>query len=345
MRTGDLELETADGVRRRVGDGSGPKLGVRLARPGGGAGTADRPGARTRRALHGRTLRRHRGSLYEVLELGAQESRGSNTCPGSRGSSGRVRLARPASAQRPPARAQQNIPATTTWTPALRPVPRRGPAIFLRLFRASRPDARRGAKRQEAAHRRQAAGRRGRERARHRLRLRRHGALLAGAPGRARRPASRCPRSSSPWRRRAPSEHLAGDVDFRLRTTATSKESSTASFGRHVRAVGLAHFDEYFQRGPAADRRRRDAAARHRPHFGLPGTNPWIPKYISRAATSRALRGARDRAARPFRHRHRDPAPALRRNAGRLARALQRQPQPRSPSSTTSASAACGNST
>jgi cyclopropane-fatty-acyl-phospholipid synthase len=72
VRKGDLELETADGAKHRLGDGSGPRLGVRLA---------DRRAERQlliNPALHlgelymdGRLIVT-RGDLYDVLELGAR---------------------------------------------------------------------------------------------------------------------------------------------------------------------------------------------------------------------------------------------------------------------------------
>jgi cyclopropane-fatty-acyl-phospholipid synthase len=72
VRTGDLEVETADGVRHRFGDGTGPRIGARLT---------DRAGERellTDPAFHlgelymdGRLVVTE-GSLYELLELGAK---------------------------------------------------------------------------------------------------------------------------------------------------------------------------------------------------------------------------------------------------------------------------------
>ena len=72
VRKGDLELETADGVKNRFGDGSGPRLGVRLA---------DRRAERQlliNPALHlgelymeGRLIVT-KGDLYDVLQLGAR---------------------------------------------------------------------------------------------------------------------------------------------------------------------------------------------------------------------------------------------------------------------------------
>ncbi len=81
VRKGDLELETADGAKHRLGDGSGPKLGVKLV---------DRAAERkllVNPALHfgelymdGR-LTVTRGSLYEVVELGARNLAGVEELP------------------------------------------------------------------------------------------------------------------------------------------------------------------------------------------------------------------------------------------------------------------------
>ena len=72
VRTGDLELETADGVRHRLGDGTGPRLGARLV---------DRAAEREllidpsfylgELYMDGRFVVTE-GSLYEILELGAK---------------------------------------------------------------------------------------------------------------------------------------------------------------------------------------------------------------------------------------------------------------------------------
>ena len=72
VQTGDLELETADGVRHRFGDGTGPKLSARLT---------DRAAEREllidpsfylgELYMDGRFIVTE-GSLYEILELGAR---------------------------------------------------------------------------------------------------------------------------------------------------------------------------------------------------------------------------------------------------------------------------------
>ena len=72
VRTGNLEVETADGVTHEFGDGSGPPLGVKLVDRAAELGTADGSGAGARRTLHGRSADRTRGTLYNALEMGAK---------------------------------------------------------------------------------------------------------------------------------------------------------------------------------------------------------------------------------------------------------------------------------
>jgi cyclopropane-fatty-acyl-phospholipid synthase len=72
VRTGNLEVETADGVRHRVGDGAGPKLGVRLLdRAAERELLIDPAFALGELYMDGRFVVIE-GSLYDVLELGAR---------------------------------------------------------------------------------------------------------------------------------------------------------------------------------------------------------------------------------------------------------------------------------
>ncbi len=75
-------------------------------------------------------------------------------------------------------------------------------------------------------------------------------------------------------------------------------------------------------------------------------TNPWIAKYIFPGGYSPALSEVlpADRESGPDRHRCRDPAAALRRDAAPLAPPLRRQPRRDRRDSTTSASAGCSSS-
>ena len=72
VRTGNLEVETADGERHRLGDGSGPKLGVRLLdRAAERELLIDPAFALGELYMDGRFLVTQ-GSLYDVVELGAR---------------------------------------------------------------------------------------------------------------------------------------------------------------------------------------------------------------------------------------------------------------------------------
>ena len=111
---------------------------------------------------------------------------------------------RRAAARLPPPPADQHGGALAPQRAApLRPVgrplpalPRRGHAVFLRLFRAAGHDARRGAARQEAPHRRQAQAEGRPDGARHRLGLGRARPLSRPVPSRSTSWASPCRPSS-----------------------------------------------------------------------------------------------------------------------------------------------------
>jgi cyclopropane-fatty-acyl-phospholipid synthase len=72
VRKGDLELETADGVKHRFGDGSGPRLGVRLADRRAERQLVANPALRLGELYMDGRLIVTKGSLYEVVELGAR---------------------------------------------------------------------------------------------------------------------------------------------------------------------------------------------------------------------------------------------------------------------------------
>ena len=119
-----------------------------------------------------------RGDLYSLLELGARnlaEMRGLPWVQALHRDS--RRLSRPAPAQRPAAREAQHRQSLRPRRAPLRSLPRFGPPVQLRLFRISRPIARRRADGEEAPYRRQAPAEGRRDGARHRLRFWRPGAL------------------------------------------------------------------------------------------------------------------------------------------------------------------------
>ena len=72
VRTGNLEVETADGETHTLGDGSGPRLGVRLADRAAERQLLLNPALRLGELYMDGRLILTRGSLYELLELGAR---------------------------------------------------------------------------------------------------------------------------------------------------------------------------------------------------------------------------------------------------------------------------------
>ena len=72
VRRGDLELETADGVKHRFGDGSGPRLGVRLTDRRAAQQLLINPALHLGELYMDGRLIVTKGALYDVLELGAR---------------------------------------------------------------------------------------------------------------------------------------------------------------------------------------------------------------------------------------------------------------------------------
>jgi cyclopropane-fatty-acyl-phospholipid synthase len=72
VRKGDLEVETSDGLKRRFGDGSGPPLGIRLADRATERQLLINPALSFGESYMDGRLAITRGSLYDVLELGAR---------------------------------------------------------------------------------------------------------------------------------------------------------------------------------------------------------------------------------------------------------------------------------
>ena len=248
------------------------------------------------------------------------------------------------------ARAAQRRASLRSRRPALFAVPRRRPAILLRLFRDARPVARRRPARQEAPSRRQAAARTADQRVLD---------IGCGWGGLALYLAEFCRAhvtgitlSQEQWQRaseRAAEKSLTGSVDFRMQDYRDLQEQ----FDRIVSVgmfehVGLGLLRRVLpQMRRAAGRRRRHAAAFDRPLRG-PQRHQSLDRqiHLPRRLYPGAVGGAAgDRARRPAGHRHRDPAAALRRDAARPG-ASASSPTARRPSaSTTSASCGCGSST
>ena len=165
-------------------------------------------------------------------------------------------------------------------------------------------------------------------------------------------PASRCRRSSmrsaptSARRKRAwPSASRFDLQDYRDVAGPFDRIVSVGMFEH----VGVDHLRRVLPQDAREllDRRRRDAAAFDRP-LGRARASPipGSPNTSSPAATSRRCRRccrAIERV-RPAGHRHRDPAPALRRDAARPGASASSPTARRSSASTTSASCGCGSS-
>jgi cyclopropane-fatty-acyl-phospholipid synthase len=72
VRTGDLEVQTSDGQRHRFGDGSGPPLGVRLVDRAAERQLLINPALRFGEIYMDGRLIVTKGSLYDIIELGAR---------------------------------------------------------------------------------------------------------------------------------------------------------------------------------------------------------------------------------------------------------------------------------
>ena len=141
-------------------------------------------------------------------------------------------------------------------------------------------------------------------------------------------PASRSRRSSSRWRACGGGAGLVrpGRVPA-ARLSRRDGDIRPHRLSRHVRACRHRFYDAFF--GKCADiarRRRRHGAAFHRP-LRRPGHHQPLDRQIHLPGRlySGAVGGAAGGRARgPAHHRYRDPAPALRRDAQGVARALPR---------------------
>ena len=194
IRHGTLRLTTARGTVLEFGDGTGEPVAVRFTTAAAERGGPARPGTCGRRSLHGRhagdraRLDRRFPRARDVAGLRRQAAALGAACNGS------LRyLWRRLAQFNPPTRARaQRRASLRSRRTALLAVPRRRPAIQLRLFRAPRAVARRRAARQEAPSRRQAAGQARRARARHRLAAGAGSGSISPRCAARRSPASRC---------------------------------------------------------------------------------------------------------------------------------------------------------
>ncbi len=147
---------------------------------------------------------------------------------------------------------------------------------------------------------------------------------------------------------RATEAQLSDAVEFRLQDYRDLKErfDRIVSVGMFEH-VGVGHYRTFFRSmRAAADRRRRDDAAFDRA-VGRSERDQSVDRqiYLPGRLHPRSVGGsAGDRARRPARHRYRDPAPALCRDAQGLAQALHGARRGSAAGSTTTASCGCGNS-
>ena len=221
-----------------------------------------------------------------------------------------------------PGTAQRGAPLRSVGH-ALRSLPRRRPAVFLRLFQRAR--TRRSSRRRpprSAISPPSCCSTPGPEGARHRL--------AAGAAWRSTSPRTAASdvtgvtlstEQLSVAERRAAAAGLADRVRFELMrlprgrpgaSTASSRSACSSMSASTTTTPSSA-------RSRAAGRRRRRAAARDRPH-GRAGRDQPVDcaNTSSRAATRRRCRRSCRRSSAPAcGHRHRDPAPALCRDAAR----------------------------
>ena len=257
VRKGRLEVVCADGVTETFGDGQGPLLGVKVVGSPGGMAADGQSGAVARRALHGRTIGRHaRRPLQLAGSRRAEPRRNARPAVGAGAARDSRRLSRPAPAQRPAAREAQHRQSLRPRRAPLRSLPRFGPPIQLRLFRISRPIARRRADGEEAPYRRQAPAEGRRDGARHRLRLWRPGALSCRgrrSQGHRRHPVQRAihrrDRSRPPGGPGRPGRISAPGLPRRRRDLRPDR------LGRHVRARRRRPLRRIFRHRPPAARR------------------------------------------------------------------------------------------
>ncbi len=210
-------------------------------RPGGGTGAADRSQPVDLGELYmdgrvvvtrGLALRHPRARREKPLD-----DRGPALGQGDREGSGG--FPRAPSAQRPRAREGEHRPPLRSRRADLRPVPRRGQAVFLRLFRASGPGAGGRPDGEEAPYRRQAAAStRASPCSTSAAASAAWRSISPASPERARRPASRCPEEQVAVAQAArAASNFAERLDFRLQDYRdVTGDVRPHRLGRHVRA-------------------------------------------------------------------------------------------------------------
>ena len=335
--------------RIRFGDGSGPPLGVKTRRPRGGAEAAGESRLVARRTLHGGPARSSPGASFTICSNSAREtSPKSRVCHGSGVAASPRRVSRPPSAKRPPAR-KANIAQHYDLDPRLYNLfldsDRQYSCAYFEYPGQSLDDAQKAKKRHIAA----------------KLLLNDGASVLdigcgfggmalylAGVAGARVTGVTLSQEQFGGSPSRARQSGFGDRVEFRLQDYRdVERNVRPHRLGRHVRACRSRELRRIFS---DVSRLLKDDGVMLLHAIGrnsVPGaTNPWISKYIFPGGYIPSLSEVLPSIERAglLCDGHRDPAPALCRDAARLARALHGEPARRGPASMTSGSAACGNS-
>ena len=305
IRAGTFGSRRRAGPSFTFGDGTGPPVAIRFTTHAAERGVLLDPELKLGEAYMDGTLRRrarHDRRLLAIV-LG-QTPRRHAAALGAAAMAAALPLPPAAAVQSADARAAQCRAPLRSRRPALFAVPRRRPAIYLRLFRDARPVARRRPARQEAASRRQAAARAAASAC--------STSAAAGAGLRSISPNSAGARvtgitlSRGAARDRAASARREEPADAASSSACRTIATCTDRFDRIVSVgmfehVGVGFYDAFFRKcARAARRRRRDAAAFDRP-LGRARTSP-IPgsrNTSSPAAISRRCRRCCRRSSAP----------------------------------------------
>ena len=161
VKHGTLTMITAEGREFTFGDGGEPRVTIRFTDAAAQMALCLHPELKLGELFVDGRLVIEQGTIFDLLQLLLQDTQGDlDELPLRRLRKIRHWMMRRSENDAAKAEAQRRPPLRSR-RPPLRPLPRQRPAIFLRLFRPSGCQPRRGAAGQEAAHRGQAAGRAG----------------------------------------------------------------------------------------------------------------------------------------------------------------------------------------
>ena len=283
VRKGDLEVQTSDGQRHRFGDGSGRRSASELADRAAERQATINPALSLRRNLYGRPTDHHQRAAFTRSWSWAR-----GTSPNFRICRGSGRWSTPAS------RSEASTSATTAA--ARRSNIARHYDLDARLYELfldadrqyscayfehpgqSLDDAQAAKKRHIAA---KLLLKDGATRARHRLRLRRHGALSRRACAEAKVAGVTLSEEQFAVATERARQARSGDrVEFRLQDYRDVDETLRPHrFGRHVRACRRRPLRRIFRnRRSPAQGRRRDAAPLDRPQLRARRDQPLDPQ-------------------------------------------------------------------